>query len=133
MNSVNRIANYSQNHSFHSDCECNSGANLEKNSVIFSCFPDANAVTKYNFNKPDSNFLTAGWRKHTNVKDLLREIASGALFTCGEWVLQFAEQMPIQMVPNIPKWLQIMWIYWVRYLVNDFVHAKTFVFVRFQL
>lgn len=48
-----------QNHSFHSDCECNSGANLVKNSVTFSCLPDANAVTKYNFNNPDSNFLTA--------------------------------------------------------------------------
>lgn len=62
-----------------------------------------------------------------------RELAIGALFTCGEWVLQFAEQMAIQMVPNISKRLQIMWIYRVRYLVNDFVHAKTFVFVRFQL
>lgn len=48
-----------QNHSFHSDWECISGANFVKNSVIFSCFPDANAVTRYNFNNPNSNFLTA--------------------------------------------------------------------------
>lgn len=62
---LNEINNYSdlfehlQNHSLHSDCECNSGANFVKNSVILSCFPATNAVTKYNFNKLDSNFLTA--------------------------------------------------------------------------
>lgn len=65
-----------QNHSFHSDCECSSGANFVKNSVIFSCFPDANAVTRYNFNSPNSSFLTAVGGEFAIVPDYLpRELA----------------------------------------------------------
>lgn len=48
-----------QNHSFHSGCECNSGASLVKNSVILSFLPALNAVTRYNLRIPPSSFLMA--------------------------------------------------------------------------
>lgn len=47
-------------------------------------------------------------------------------------MLQFAEQMPVQMGPNITHSGQIVNVDGVRHVLDDLVHTETLVFVRFQ-
>lgn len=48
-------------------------------------------------------------------------------------VLQFREQMPVQMRPNVPHDGQIVHVDRMRNVLDNLVHAKALVFVRLQL